>query len=259
MPLNLLAVVALAALVFSSPGSAAFAQNTSSPGPYEARLDALDAARDTLALGRAIFPDKPDAETGARAAAWLEDQQRSKGGGTLIAVLHSALLWQAAQQAPEPDKTRLSREAVGQYLLARLLVSTEGLQCRDATAPDGGAASVERQLGVVREYLSVLPETDRKLLLADAFKTLLATFPMRDNDVWLCSLGTDQMRKFLEKHPVPGEPGTTITIENDPSILPEFVPYADWQARRRTRLDATADIVGAGPLTDYGDAKHRLK
>jgi len=29
MPLNLLAVVALAALVFSSPGSAAFAQNTS--------------------------------------------------------------------------------------------------------------------------------------------------------------------------------------------------------------------------------------
>jgi len=127
-----------------------------------------------------------------------------------------------AEQAPEPDKTRLSREAVGQYLLARLLVSTEGLQCRDMTAPAGGAASVERQLGVVREYLSVLPETDRKSLLADAFKTLLATFPMRDNDVWLCSLGTDQMRKFLEKHPVPGEPG--ITIENDPSILPEFVP-----------------------------------
>jgi hypothetical protein len=259
MPLNRMAVVALAALIFASPGSSGFAQNALPPGPYEARLDALVAARDTAALSRAIFPDMPDAETGARAAAWLKDQQLSKGGGTLIAVLYSALLWQASQQAPEPGKTRLSREAVGQYLLARLLVSTEGLQCRDTTAPAGGTASVERQLGVVRKYLSVLPEADRKSLLADAFKTLLATFPNRENDVWLCSRGTDQMRKYLEKHPVPGESGTTVTIENDPSILPELVPYADWQARRRTRLDATADIVGAGPLAGYGDADHRLK
>jgi hypothetical protein len=259
MPLDRMAAVALAAFIFMSPGSSGFAQNASLPGPYEARLDALVTGHDTVALGRAIFPDKPDAETRARAAAWLENQQLSKGGGTLIAVLYSALLWQAAQQAPEPDKTRLSREAIGQYLLARLLVSTEGLQCRDTTAPAGGSASVERQLGVVREYLSTLPEADRKSLLADAFKTLLATFPVRENDVWLCSLGTDQMRKYLEKHPVPGEPGTTITIENDPSIQPDFVPYANWQARRRARLDATADIVGARPPTDYGDARHRLK
>ena len=259
MPLNQIAIVALVALAAVSPGSSSFAQNALPSSPYEARLDALVAARDTVALGRAIFPDKPDAETGTRAAAWLKTQQLSNGGSTLIAVLYSALLWQAAQQAPEPDKTRLSREATGQYLLARLLVSTEGLQCRDATAPAGGSASVERQLGVVREYLSVLPEADRKSLLADAFKTLLATFPMRENDVWLCSLGTEQMRKYLEKHPVPGEPGTTVTIENDPSILPGFVPYADWQARRRARLDATADIVGTGPLTDYGDTNHRLK
>ncbi|CAN5724667.1 hypothetical protein BH10PSE6_BH10PSE6_57350 [soil metagenome] len=259
MPLNRMAVIALAALIYASHGLSGFAQNAPPPGPYEARLDALAAARDTVALSRAIFSDKADVEIGARAAAWLKDRQLSKGDGTLIAVLYSALLWQAAQQAPEPGKTRLSREATGQYLLARLLVSTEGLQCRDTTALGGGLASVERRLGMVRDHMPVLPEADRKALLADAFKTLLATFPMRENDVWLCSLGTDQMRKYLEKHPVPGEPGTTVTIENDPSILPEFVPYADWQARRRARLDATADIVGAGKLSDYGDASHRLK
>jgi len=258
MSFHLRAVAALMASLAVAPVSGS-AQNAPPPGPYEARLDALAASHDTVGLGRAIFPDEPDADAGARAAAWLKNQQLSNGGSALIAVLHAALLWQAAQQAAEPDKARLSREATGQYLLARLLISTEGLQCRDATAPAGGSASVERQLGVVRQYLSGLPEADRKALMGDAFKVLLATFPMRENDVWLCSLGADQMRKYLEKHPVPGEPGTTVTIENDPSILPEFVPYADWQARRRTRLDAVADIVGAGPLTDYGDARHRLK
>lgn len=252
-------VVAVSMALMAVAAGSGFAQTALPPGPYEARLDALAAAHDTAALGRAIFPDTPDAETGARAGAWLESQQAAKGGSALIAVLRSALLWQAAQQAAESDKARLSREAARQYLLARLLVSTEGLQCRDATAPVGGSASVERQLGVVRHYLAGLTEADRKALLADAFKTLLATFPLRENDVWLCSLGNDQMRKYLEKHPVPGEPGTTVTIENDPTILPEFVPYADWQARRRARLDATADIVGGGPLADYGDASHRLK
>jgi hypothetical protein len=265
--------IALAAVVSVSPVSSGRAQGALQPGPYEAQLEALLKAHDTMAVGRAIFPANATAETTARAAAWLKTQQTSKGGGTLIAVLYGALLWRSAQQAAEPDKTRLSREAGVQYFLARLLIVTEGFQCKDKTASPAGESSIEGQIGVVRQYLQRLPEAERTQLMADAFNVMLATFAVRENDFWLCSLGTTQFGKYLDKHPevgqkpvgelegktVPGTVGKTITLGNDPSILPDFVPYSDWQARRRARIDTTVSVLGVKPPADYGDAKHRMK
>jgi hypothetical protein len=264
--------VALAAVVAVSPLSG-LAQNASPTGPYEAELDAHLKAHDAKALGRAIFAPSASAETPARAAAWLKNQEMSNGGSTLIAVLYAALLWRSAQQAPEPDRTRLGREAGRQYFLARLLIATEGFQCQDATAVPAGVASVERQIGEAGRYAHGLTEAERTQLMADAFKTLMATFPVRENDVWLCALGRAQIGKYLEKHPavgqkpvseleaktVPGMPGKTVVLGADPSILPDFVPYSDWQAQRRARIDATVSVLGVKPPADYGDATHRMK
>jgi hypothetical protein len=265
--------IALAAVVAVLPISSGLAQGTLQPDPYEAQLDGLLKARDTMALGRAIFPANPSVEITTRAANWLKTQEVAKGGSTLIAVLYAALLWRSAQRVPEPDKTRLSREAGTQYFLARLLIATEGFQCKDATALPAGEASIERQIGAVRLYVYALPESDRTALMGEAFKAMLATFPMRENDFWLCSLGSAQIGKYLEKHPevgqmpvsglegktIPGTPGKTVVLGNDPSILPDFVPYSDWQSRRRARIDATTSVLGIKPPADYADANHRTK
>lgn len=258
------------AMVFAA--SSAAAQGASPAPSYEARLDGLLAAHDAMGLGRAIFLDTPDEYTSRRALAWLQVQQATNGGGTLIAVLHSGLLWRQAQRWAEPTRTSHSRAAGTQLYLARALISTEGFQCADATAWPAGEASVERQLAGVRQYLSGLTGADRQALAHDALKSAIASFALRANDVWLCSLGAAQIGKFLQKHPeigekkttelggttVPGQPGKTVVLE-DPSILPDFVPFAEWRAKRRTAIDKVAAMLGLPPPGDYGDARHRLE
>lgn len=264
------AIAIAVAVVFTA--SAAAAQSAPLVGPYEATLNGLLAAHDATGLGRAIFLETPGPPVRPRAFAWLRAQQATNGGGTLIAVLHSALLWRDIQSLAEPARTGPSRAAGVQLLLARVLISTEGFQCADVTAPPAGEASVERQLAAVRQYLSTLTETERKALAHDALKSAIASFALRGNDVWLCGLGTAQVGKFLQKHPeigdrkiselggkaVPGQPGKTIVLE-DPSILPDFVPFARWQIQRRAAIDKLAATLGLPPPGDYGDARHRLK
>jgi len=95
--------IALAAVVSVSPVSFGRAQGALQPGPYEAQLEALLKAHDTMAVGRAIFPANATAETTARAAAWLKTQQTSKGGGTLMNFVPLDAVTASTSKTPAPS------------------------------------------------------------------------------------------------------------------------------------------------------------
>jgi hypothetical protein len=221
--------VAVALPVFSqgtpAPG---YERNMPPPGAYEARLDALAAANDFGALGKAVVTDIKDMETASRALNWLRAQQFAKGGSSYIAYLYAALLWRTAQSVPEPGRAGLSQNAGIQLMQARWLIQAEGFQCADTTALQARWISIESGLLPLVQYVAKLPEADKKKINDIALEALLVTFPARQNDVWLCQGGMAQYGKYFEKHPEVGKKsidelkGKTIVLD-DPSILPDFV------------------------------------
>lgn len=266
---SLLATVAVGVLAASVPAPAgAQVQETPVPkaGSLEAGLDALLAARNYDGLGRAVLSDVKDGATAVRALDWLQGRLIA-GGGSFVAFLYSAALWRLAERVQGQDVSQLRLNAAAQFALARWLIQTEGFQCADASAPGARLLFVDRELADVGRYLSGLAPADREKALNVALVVLVRGFAARENDLWLCSGGMAQFGKYFEKHPneagreiaVPGTVGKTIVLPADPSILPDFLPYADWQARRRQALDAIVKRYGLKPLTDYADARHRMR
>lgn len=259
----LLLVVAPPVLAQGTPAPG-YERNMPPPGPYEAKLDALAAAHDYSALGKAVVTDVRDMETASRALNWLRAQQFAKGGSSYIAYLYAALLWRTSQSIPEPGKTGLAQNAGIQLMQARWLVQAEGFQCSDTTAPQTGWIAIESGLRPLVQYVAKLPEADKKKINDVALEALLVTFPARRNDVWLCRSGMAQYGKYFEKHPEIGNKpvdefkGRTIVLD-DPSIMPDFVPYADWKAKRRAAIDKITDGLGVARVTNYRDAVSRLK
>lgn len=266
---SLFATVAVGLLAVAVPVPVgAQAQEKSMPraGSFEAGLDALLAARNYDGLGRAVLSDAKDGETAVRALDWLQGRLIA-GGGSLIAFLYSAALWRLGESVPAGEASQLRLNAAAQFTLARWLIQTEGFQCADASAPEARLLLVDRELAQVGRYLSGLAPADREKALNVAFVVLVRGFAARENDLWLCSGGIAQFNKYFEKHPneagkettVPGTVGKTVVLPADPSILPDFVPYADWQARRREALDAIVKRYGLKPVTDYADSRHRMR
>lgn len=273
-PIRTLTLLSLTTVFHSVP---ALGQSPSNapvllPGPYEAKLNRLVAEHDTAGLNQAILVDVRDADTGGRALNWLKDREISKGGGTQVAMLYSITLWRVAGGSPEPYKTGLRESAATQLFLARMMLVSEGFQCADATAPKSRYSVIEGQLGAINQYLQSRSDADKKPMQDLAFKLLLATFKTRENDIWLCQGGIAQYGKYFDKHPeigqkpvdqipgttVPGVPGKTIML-NDPSILPDFVPYVDWKSKRHSSIDTTADFLHLQHPADYGDGSYRVK
>jgi hypothetical protein len=269
-----LATAVLAALVGGLPLSTAFAQNAPAsgyersmpaPGPYEAKLDSLLAARTYDGLAKALV-DVKDMDAAMRALNWLRAKSLN-GGGLYIAYLYSASLWRMANSIPEPNKSGLQQSAAVQLQLALWLLRAEGFQCADTTAPGSRYAAVGGQLMDVGRYYAALPAATKKSVDDLAFRALTQLFKLRPNDVWMCSGGMAQYGKYFEKHPevgnkpidAPGQGGKTIVLPADPSILPDFVAFQDWKAKRRAALDKIADEIGAKRLSDYGDGGSRMR
>lgn len=269
-----LSVLVAAAAMTASAATPAGAQGqpgaapTQGPaaGSYEAGLDGLLAARDYTGLGRAVLDDAKDGATAVRALDWLQARALADGG-SLISFLYSAALWRLSESVPEPDRAQLQVAAAAQYIVARWLILTEGFQCADATAPRARLAALDERLAPVARYFSRLVPAQRKQVLNVGRVVMLRGFKARVNDVWMCSGGTAHFLKYFEKHPdakgketmVPGQIGTTIELPADPSIVPDFVPYGDWQARRRAAIDKLVREFGLEPVTDYADASHRMR
>lgn len=267
--LTVITTVLLAAVT-----SAAFAQNTPAPGyersmpapgPYEAKLDSLLAARSYDGLAKAALVDAKDMDTAMRALNWLRAQSLN-GGGLYIAYLYSASLWRVANSIPEPNKAGLQQSAAVQLQLALWLMKAEGFQCADTSAPRSRYAAIGSQLQDVARHYTTLPAATRKSVDDLAFLALTQLFKLRPNDIWMCSGGMAQYGKYFEKHPeignkqigVPGQ-GGTVVLPADPSILPDFVAFQDWKAKRRAALDKIADEIGAKRPIDYGDGSSRMR
>lgn len=257
--------VLMLGLISTVCAASASAQNGPPPGPYEAKLDGLLAARNFDGLSRAVFSEVKDADTAGRALHWL--YLKSLGGGsTLIASLYSASQWRLGNSVPEPRKAQIHGSAGAHLILARWLIQTEGFQCADTSAPSARLAFVDSQLAEVGQYLSALPAYPKRRALDEAFTTMMRTFSSRENDVWLCSGGMAHFGKYFEKHPnekgkevsVPGTVGKTVVLPADPSILPGFVPYRDWKARRQAAVDKIADELRI-KLTIEGDQPTRMR
>jgi hypothetical protein len=252
----------------AAPGPApGYTPDMPAPGPYEARLDELLAGRDFAGLTDAALHDVTDEEAAVRALNWLQAQQVAHGGSVYIALVYSALLWKVADSVPEPQRHGLLQTAGGELMVARWLIQAEGFQCADTSAPGARLASLDDQVPEVAQYVASAPEADKRQMKNFALTIVLKTFRNRQNDVWLCSAGIGYYNKYFAKHPdavgkettVPGTPGKTVVLPADPSLLPDFVAFPDWKARRRAVLDQLAKQAGVKPPTDYGDAATRLK
>jgi hypothetical protein len=266
MILTRIAVLVLAlALAAASPS--AFAQSTYAPGPHEAKLDKLLAGRDFEGLTKVVLEDGRDEEAVVRTLDWLQAKQLGDGGSAYVALLYAALLWQVAQGLPEPQKASLAQSAGFELILARWLVQAEGFQCADTSAPGARLDMIDSQFKDIARYVTASSAADRRKMTDIALAILLGTFKRRANDVWLCSGGIAQFNKYFEKYPgatgkettVPGGAGKTITLPADPSIVPDFVAFLDWKARRRAAIDRIAKEAGAKPPADYQDAATRMK
>ena len=260
-------VLALALMVAAATAAA----QDPPPGPYEAKLDGQLAAHDFGGVAQAIV-GAHDEDSVGRGLNWLKDQQLNRGAGSQITFLYAASLWRVSRGLPEPYHTGLGQSAGVQLLLVRWMLATEGFQCVDATAPHDRLVAIEGQLQPVDQFVTALSEADLKPMKDLALKALLVTFPRRANDIWLCQGGIAQYGKYFDKHPeigqksveelggktVPGTVGKTVVL-NDPSIMPDFAPYADWKSKRHAALDRITDSLGRARLTGYSDDRHRMK
>jgi hypothetical protein len=243
------------------------ALTTPAPGPYEAKLDTILASHDSDALLRATIIDVKDTTTALRAMNWLRDRETATGGSVQIAWLYAATLWRFAAAIPEPSKRQLQQSAMAQLFLARMLIATEGFQCADASAPGARRSVVDGQLREIVAYVSAQSDADKKMAASNALAMTLLGFVLRENDIWLCNGGSGFFVKYFERHPnergketaAPGGIGKTMVLPPDLSIVPDFVPYDTWKDKRHAALDQISTANGGKKLTNYGDAKHRMK
>lgn len=245
------------------PGNEA---NNLQPGAYEAKLDALLAAHDTTALTQIILNDVPDLTTALRGLNWLKTQETMYGGSSYIAYLYAALSYRASNNFPEPQKTGLRKNAVGQMLLAKWIIQTEGFQCADPSAPQSRVDLINAQLVDIIRYSPQLPQDEVNNIIRNMYGVLMLSFNKRGNDIWLCRGGADYWVKYFQKHPdekgkevsIPNTVGTNREFALDPTIMPDFVPYESWKDKRHAAIDKLLLQSGGRPTGIYMDAEHKM-
>lgn len=212
----------------------------------EARFDAIAAAErwEDLPDAFSAFLSGPgdSAQKLETVRRWLSAKvDAGEGTAGLAAVL--AKLHRDASRPPE---------AVFYLTYARALVLVDGRSCADRTAPSDKLRDLVTYYSDLDGAFRALPGAERSAVVNRALASEAATWPARRRSPnrWLCSGGTDEMRRSIERGvpagpptAVPGRLGTQSIRPRDPSYVPSFRSVEDWTRDRAEIVPHLGDLL----------------
>jgi hypothetical protein len=212
----------------------------------EARFDAIATAQrwEDLPDAFGAFLNGPGAPAQKleRVRRWLTAKVDAGEGTAGLA----AVLAKLHRDAGRPS------EAVFYLTYARALVLIDGRSCVDRTAPSDKLRNLVTYYSDLDGAFRALPGAGRSAVVDRAVALEAATWQARRRSPnrWLCSGGTDEMRRSVERGVpagppmvVPGRLGTQSAVPRDPSYVPTFRGAEDWARDRAELLPHLGDLL----------------
>ena len=222
-------LVCAACIVLVAPCAAAQtppqAANDAARTSYYAELDKILAAHDYTSLGNKLMR-LSDAQNASFNLDWTQSRTLA-GADIIVPVFYAKLLW-AVGANPQAEGLRDTAALVARYAL--LKAYADGVKCADQTAPSHHVDSIMQNFDEIFRTVASMPAERKKKILE--FATLIEekTFPMRQNDNYLCRFGLQEMTDKLEKNApqreVPSQPnqiGKTVEIMGDIDYQPKYL------------------------------------
>jgi hypothetical protein len=204
---------------------------------YMDTLDNLLAAQDYLKFREALAK----ANDGPHLSAALDwgRARTLEGGGMLVPLTYSALLWKAADMNPDYDFMRQTSDLMAMYGL--LAAIADAPKCADKSAPEHHITSIVQGYKRQFQHTAKLPDKQRQIVLDTAVAMERKLAPRRVNDKYLCRFGLqehiDTSKKYgnqaYEEVPKqPGQIGRQMVLRNDQDYVPKFLPREQWEKKQ---------------------------
>lgn len=180
-----------------------------------------------------------------------EQAKLYNGAGFIVAFAYMDDLWRLGAALPPASGDGLKQSATMMFLYSFALITVDGPQCADPTAPIHRRDQLFTQNQPIVNYLRALPKALRMQIGTISLSVEAATAEVRKKDDVLCSGGLAEMREGLKaqgKKPLQQLPnaagtfGKTYAIPQVPGYKPEFINEAIWrpkQAMARQALPAS--------------------
>ena len=241
----------VAAALALTAGQPALTDEQVSPDHAPARLEALLAERDYVALGRTIRDVSRQADLNSDLD-WLRAKM-VEGNSAFVSMLYSRLLWVAAAGLPETQRHQLRQTAVMATLYAQAAITIDGARCGDRSAPQHRSEQLLSWNPEIWPFIAALSAEERQHIVDIAVMGERRTADRRDaiGDVdFLCRAGLEETQYNLthgsarEVPSAPGVIGRTIELRGDGGYVPSQAPESEWRARAATlRAQLPADLT----------------
>jgi|GEM_PF-5584873 len=201
-----------------------------------ARLSALLAAQDHMALGRMIR--EPATEADVRTDLdWLKERLL-EGNSVWIAMLYAKLLWSLSDRSPPEAAGELRQTAVMATLYAYGAIGIDGARCGDRSAPSHRLDQLMGWEPRIWPFLAEMIPEHRQRAIDLAVQIEQRTRARRDaaGDVeFLCRAGMEEMSYNMahgtmrEVEPKPGQIGRQIVVDGDGKYRPSVRQEKAWR------------------------------
>jgi len=221
-----------------SVSSLAFAQTnrsidqTKTPSPSNAELDALLAARQWNKIGEVLTFRSGNREDFIRTLDWLEDRI-AQGGGVTLSMILARDLWNVGNiikgNTPDTD-FRMRAGLMTLYAYEQIMI--DGAACTDAAAPARRLEILMMTRKETLEYLRHLSFGIRNKIVDSALELEKNTASLRKDDDFICQREADETKdasanqapKFLEPAVFkPAQEKIRASIQTDLFKLAGFV------------------------------------
>lgn len=169
------------------------------------------------------------------------------GAGFIIAYAYMHDLWRFGAALPAESGDGLKQSAAMMFLYSFDLITVDGPQCDDATAPIHRRDQLFTENRAIADYLRTLPRAYRMQIGTISLGVETATAHVRKNDDVLCSGGLAELSeglkaqgtKALQQVPnVPGTYGKTYAVPPAPGYQPKFLDERAWRPKQATARQA---------------------
>jgi hypothetical protein len=188
-----LAVAAQAQQPSGGPGAPAESTPPSAQALAEnaATLDKLLATHDFTGLSNQILRPADKSLTPSNLA-WARDRTLA-GASVIVPIIYSRALWIIGSSVPQLASLKETSAVITAYVL--LVMYADGVKCEDQSAPSRHIETIMLNYGEQLRYISTLSDEEKARVVQLAVGLEQKTFPLRQNDNYLCRFGLWRQRK----------------------------------------------------------------
>ena len=172
------------------------------------------------------------------------------GGGILLPLTYSALLWKAADMNPDYDFMRQTSDLMAMYGL--LAAMADAPKCADRSAPEHHVTSILQGYKRQFQHTAKLPDKQKQVVIDTAIAMERKLAAKRADDKYLCRFGLHEHMDISQKYgdkayeevpKQPGQIGRQMVLRSENDYTPKFNPREQWQPKQEAARAAFPELV----------------